>query len=190
MIGFLCLAAGILVGFSTEQPDTSGGQHGLGVPPRQKRENANDRSALHSSNGKSRFLPIIDHFLSEALQSKEAEKEEIHEKLLLARHQLLEIPRQTTDEQKLHVTMKVLASLLMSSDSFEAAVHNSDSDFVRNLNSAIYWMCESILTYRLEKKDEVRKIVDGMSVNEETLNETIRSADQLLSELAGSFRPL
>ncbi|WKY13718.1 hypothetical protein Q1695_004505 [Nippostrongylus brasiliensis] len=126
MIGFLCfaLAAGILVGFSTEQLDTSGRPHGVGVLLRQKRDNANDRSALQNSEGKSRFLLIIDHFLSEALRSNEAQQEEIRKKLLLAsrlretllltRRQLLEIPRQTTDEQKLHVTMKMLGDQLLS----------------------------------------------------------------------------
>ncbi|WKY13719.1 hypothetical protein Q1695_004505 [Nippostrongylus brasiliensis] len=167
MIGFLCfaLAAGILVGFSTEQLDTSGRPHGVGVLLRQKRDNANDRSALQNSEGKSRFLLIIDHFLSEALRSNEAQQEEIRKKLLLAsrlretllltRRQLLEIPRQTTDEQKLHVTMKMLGGMLFSSDSLEAAVQSSNSDFVRSVTSTIYWICQSILTYDFTKKDEI-----------------------------------
>ncbi|WKY13723.1 hypothetical protein Q1695_004508 [Nippostrongylus brasiliensis] len=142
---------------------------------RQKRDNVIEGS-VQNNRGKSvsRYLTVVYSHLVKALKSNEAVKDvDIRSNLRLAYNQLFEIRKQAKDEQKLHVTMKMLTTILSIRDSVENALKSSspDLDFVDNVMSVIYWLCESITTYDFPEKSEVKKISHTITVRPISTND-------------------
>ncbi|WKY13725.1 hypothetical protein Q1695_004509 [Nippostrongylus brasiliensis] len=158
---------------------------------RQKRSDVVEGSAEQKSL--SRFLVVIYSYLLNASKSEEARASSTLKAVLdEVLKSLLQSASQEGDDRKLHVTLRVLTQAYSLHDSLVATIkHRPDSDYVRNVAFALYWICQSITTYSFSDVDELKMIVGPLSVynlTEKTLKETLEITLRVIENLLKHFK--
>ncbi|WKY13732.1 hypothetical protein Q1695_004515 [Nippostrongylus brasiliensis] len=171
MIGFLCLAAGILVGFSTEQPDTSGGQHGLGADPG-SRGNDKDDPFYWIKQSKQQLTQAVvslkDSITGRVLQLLQGSTE-IFERVLQHKNRT----KLLTGVKKALKPECRAASILLKQQRNNVDVPNYESVF-NFLSTAIYFLAKSM-------EDENENVAGHIQLFEMGMF-GIRSAEDFLSK--------
>ncbi|WKY13730.1 hypothetical protein Q1695_004514 [Nippostrongylus brasiliensis] len=172
MMGFLCLAlaAGILVGFSTEQPDSSGVQHGLG---------ADSGSRGNEKDDPFYWIKKSEQQLGQAIVGLKGDKTGRVLELLQRSTKIVERVLQHKDRTKLLTGVRKAlrpecraASILLKLQRSNVDVPNYESVF-NSLSTAIYFLAKSI-------EDENEEVAGHIQLFEMGLFGT-RSAEDFLS---------